>query len=258
MCDCGSVNSKDLHSMQVPFWDNICIDMFKRVNNSKAVFTTYPKAVRFENNWRPPVPVSTDNVVIIPQSKMMSGNHMFKHGRGIDSHNPGKSVISAFFAAGFSFQAGQRIVDVPSDPYLPYLFDGEEISMGVRMWTHGYDIYSPDRDIMYHIYEKKMKKGEKRHLFWELSIKDKYRKKAEYRILYLLKLFDKYVPHLTKYDIDLREMDKYGLGIERSIETFWKWIGMDWGKLETQNLRMKILNQELKRIPTYSELEMVE
>merc|ERR1712228_349823 len=247
----------DAHSRFVPYWDNICIDMFRRLNNSKAVFTTYPKAVEYDHDWTPPVPRSTDNVVVIPGSKMISNNHMFKHERGNDSPNPGKSVVAPFFAAGFSFQSGQRIVDVPSDPYLPYLFDGEEISQGIRMWTHGYDMVVPDRDIIYHIYSMKMKKGETRHLFFELSIKDKYRKKAEYRILYLLKLFDKYCPHLTKYDVDLREMDKYSLGIERSIETFWKWVGMDWGKLETANLRMKILKEELKRIPTYSELEMI-
>ncbi len=108
---------------------------------------------------------------------------------------------------------GQRIKDVPSDPYLPYLFDGEEISMGVRLWTHGWDMFVPDRDIVYHIYSMKMEKGsEKRHLFWELSIKDKYRKYAEFRILKLLKLFEMYVPNLTQYSIDLREFDKYALG----------------------------------------------
>eukprot|EP01084_Bolivina_argentea_P300688 518558_1 len=244
----------DAHSRMVPYWDNICIDMFVRTNNIRAVFTTYPKAVRFDNNWKPPVPQSNHDVVIIPQTKMLSHNFMFKHERGNDSPNPGKCVIAPFFAAGFSFQSGKRIIDVPSDPYLPYLFDGEEISMGIRMWTNGYDLYVPDRDIVYHIYSMKLRKGEKRHLFWELSPKEKYKKYAEFRILYLLKLFEKFKPNLTKYNIDLREMEKYNLGMERDINDFWKWIGMDFDKMESKHMRVRILKSELKRIPTISEL----
>eukprot|EP01083_Nonionella_stella_P133973 407522_1 len=243
----------DAHSRFVPYWDNICIDMFKRTGNEKAVLTTYPKAVIFENNWTPPVPRDVDDVIVIPQTRM-ANNHMFKHDRGNDSPNPGKSVLAPFFAAGFSFQSGQRVIDVPSDPYLPYLFDGEEISMGVRMWTSGYDIYVPDRDIVYHIYSMKLRKGESRHLFWELGPKERHRKYAEYRILHVLKLFDKYVPHLTTHSIDLREIDKYGLGTERDIDDFWKWIKMDWGALRSGHLRMQILQEKLERIPTYSEL----
>mgnify|MGYP001385833098 CR=1 FL=1 len=32
---------------------------------------------------------------------------------------------------------------MPYDGYLPMLFDGEEMSMGLRLWTHGYDLYAP-------------------------------------------------------------------------------------------------------------------
>ena len=34
---------------------------------------------------------------------------------------------------------------VPYDWHTPYIFDGEEISLGVRAWTWGYDLYQPDR-----------------------------------------------------------------------------------------------------------------
>ena len=61
-------------------------------------------------------------------------------------------VRVAFFAAGFSFARGHRITNVPYDYYTPYLFDGEETSLGVRAWTHGYDLIQPDRDIITHLY----------------------------------------------------------------------------------------------------------
>jgi Glycosyltransferase (GlcNAc) len=42
-----------------------------------------------------------------------------------------------FAAAGFLFYAGHILREVPFDPHLPYLFDGEEILYSARLWTHG-------------------------------------------------------------------------------------------------------------------------
>jgi len=47
-------------------------------------------------------------------------------------------TLSPYFAAGFVFSAGQFVRDVPYDPYLAMVFMGEEISVGVRGFTHGY------------------------------------------------------------------------------------------------------------------------
>ncbi len=70
----------------------------------------------------------------------------------------------------------------------------------------------------------------------------------------LLKLVEMYVPNLTEYSFDLREFDKYALGTERDLSDFWDWIGMDFDKGESRNLRMQILKVELERIPTKTEL----
>ena len=74
-------------------------------------------------------------------------------------------VRVAFFAAGFSFARGHRIINVPYDYYTPYVFDGEETSLGVRAWTHGYDLYQPDRDIISHLYIPSH--SELRPVFWD-------------------------------------------------------------------------------------------
>jgi len=38
------------------------------------------------------------------------------------------------------------------DPYLDNVFDGEEGSRGIRFFTHGYDVYTPDRVLVTHDY----------------------------------------------------------------------------------------------------------
>ena len=45
-----------------------------------------------------------------------------------------------------------RVKQVPYDAYLPMLFDGEEFSIGARMWTYGYDFYAPNIDCIFHQY----------------------------------------------------------------------------------------------------------
>ena len=36
---------------------------------------------------------------------------------------------------------------VPYDCCLPMLFQGEEISIGIRAWTFGYDLYAPHTSV---------------------------------------------------------------------------------------------------------------
>ena len=38
------------------------------------------------------------------------------------------------------------------DPHTPYIFDGEEFSRSMRYWTHGYDVYTPNRIYVVHDY----------------------------------------------------------------------------------------------------------
>ncbi|EKS6740516.1 glycosyltransferase [Enterobacter ludwigii] len=58
-----------------------------------------------------------------------------------------------YLAAGFIFADGHFITTVPNDPKI--FFMGEEISMAVRAWTHGYDIWSPNRILLWHYYMRK-------------------------------------------------------------------------------------------------------
>jgi len=57
------------------------------------------------------------------------------------------------WGAGMSFQKCHAELNVPYDPYLDNVFDGEETSRGIRFFTHGYDVYTPDKVLVTHDYE---------------------------------------------------------------------------------------------------------
>lgn len=40
----------------------------------------------------------------------------------------------------------------PADPHLHQLFYGEEVSKFARLWTRGYDVYTPYKNIAFHDY----------------------------------------------------------------------------------------------------------
>jgi hypothetical protein len=161
-------------------------------------------------------------------------------------HN--EAVRVAFFAAGFSFSRGHRILTVPYDYYTPYIFDGEETSMGVRAWTWGYDLYQPDRDIISHFYIQS--KSKFRPVFWdspEWSIQWPTQFASLVRIQKQLRIFDQllgtvsgtslmanpYHEESRLYLNEVGEGERYGVGTERAVEEYWRWAEIDlknnWG-----------------------------
>jgi hypothetical protein len=62
-------------------------------------------------------------------------------------------IPSRFYSAHFCFTIGQFVVEVPHDPN--YYFHGEEISIAVRAYTWGYDLFHPHKIIAWHEYTRK-------------------------------------------------------------------------------------------------------
>lgn len=145
-------------------------------------------------------------------------------------------ILTVFFAAGFSFQKGHRLKNVPYDPYSAFLFDGEEMSMAVRMWTHGYDFYSPNADVAYHLYSPNNNKI--RPVFWETEWKTKWKtaRESEYRINFIIGLSEKFHPHVPWTSIDLREYLRFGVGEQRKVSDFWKFARIDLDKYLSEDM----------------------
>lgn len=60
--------------------------------------------------------------------------------------------LTTTWGAGYSFSKCHAERRVPYDPHLDGIFDGEEFSKMVRLWTNGYDVYTPRRSHLVHDY----------------------------------------------------------------------------------------------------------
>lgn len=63
-----------------------------------------------------------------------------------------KPKLTTMWGAGLSFHRCHAELNVPVDPYTDQVFDGEEGSRAIRFFTHGYDVYTPDKVLVTHDY----------------------------------------------------------------------------------------------------------
>jgi hypothetical protein len=74
--------------------------------------------------------------------------------------------LQPFWAAGFSFSRGHFKLRVPYDAYQPMVFQGEEIAIGIRGFTYGYDYYAPRDSVVFHEYAERSSRRKKIPMFW--------------------------------------------------------------------------------------------
>ena len=70
-----------------------------------------------------------------------------------DWQNLTEPVTARFYSAHFCFTLGEFSKEVQHNPN--YYFHGEEISIAVRAYTHGYDLFHPHKVLIWHEYTRK-------------------------------------------------------------------------------------------------------
>jgi hypothetical protein len=119
-----------------------------------------------------------------------------------------------FISAGMLFAPGNIVQEVPYDPHI--YFSGEEISLAVRLWTHGWDIFQPSKVIAYHNYGKQPERP--RH--WEDQIDwTALSKESVRRLRYLLGTSDD--------GNGLADIGRFGLGTTRSLAEYEQCFQLD-------------------------------
>ncbi|MEO5364549.1 MAG: hypothetical protein H7838_13125, partial [Magnetococcus sp. DMHC-8] len=131
---------------------------------------------------------------------------------------PDRPAPTAFVGAGLVFAAAEMVREVPSDPHL--YFHGEEVSMALRLWTHGYDLFSPHRVILYHDYTDR---GRRRH--WsDHQDWPTLNRRSEARFRHLLA-----VQQTTDAEA-LRDLERYGLGDRRTLREYERFADVDFAR----------------------------
>mmetsp|Transcript_30039 Transcript_30039/g.72938 ORF Transcript_30039/g.72938 Transcript_30039/m.72938 type:complete len:601 (-) Transcript_30039:1364-3166(-) len=224
----------DAHVTFTTDWDNDIIDQMEATHNDMAVLTSYLTDV--QGSIDPVTGSSLRHTRPIMCNTYYEGGPQGMHLRhgSQPERTPtihGSPQLQPWWAAGYSFSRGHFVVNVPYDYLQPMIFQGEEMSIGIRGFTVGYDFYAPERSVCFHHYAALHKERNNVKHFWENG--DKYKgtgKKAMKRLLGIVHMN----PEVDRSEWDHAEEDRYGIGGVRTPEQFYKYFGIDVLNKKTQ------------------------
>jgi hypothetical protein len=136
-----------------------------------------------------------------------------------DWKNITEPLPARFYSAHFCFTLGQFAKEVQHNP--EYYFHGEEISIGVRAFTHGYDLFHPHKVLIWHEYTRKGRVKQ-----WDDD--PKWGDKNNISHLTNRKLFGMDGETQSGHD------GKYGFGTDRSLREYEKYAGILFSKRSVQ------------------------
>lgn len=230
----------DSHHRFVRNWDVKCkkmIDDLQKEGHKKPVLTAYvpsydpsnDPAERVKEVWRLDFDRFTPEGIIFMLPSMVENLEMYP-----------LPIPTRFFSAHFVFTYGQFIKDVPYDPNL--YFHGEEISMAVRAYTHGYDLFIPNEIVCWHEYTRK---GRVRH--WDENKKwEELNKKSLKRVKQLLGVDG----DIADYDFGI-----HGFGKERTLTDYEDYAGI---RFRDRAIQQYTLNRFDAPNPMYRTLDAFE
>lgn len=143
----------DSHHRFIKDWDTELISMIKQLKkkgHEKPLLTGYVSSFDPDNEpaGRVLEPWKMNFDRFIPEGAV------FFLPATIDDYKERTEPIPArFYSAHFCFTLGQFCKEVQHDP--EYYFHGEEISIAVRAYTWGYDLFHPHKTVVWHEYTRK-------------------------------------------------------------------------------------------------------
>ncbi|KAG2447380.1 hypothetical protein HYH02_007708 [Chlamydomonas schloesseri] len=209
----------DAHMTFAAGWDAELLRMVKAVPSKKPLITTYPASD--EDTTSTDVPVTC-------RASWMRGpgaeQGVLRFAAALEpAPAPGEFLPVPFAAGAFMFGPAAVLHEVPYDPGLSYLFHGEEELYSARLWTSGWDFYTPDMNVLYHNYARggshsaSTRYGNK---YWsDLASRPEYRDSRQES---LRKVADLMSGRYTAAD-----GAAYGMGAARPLGDWWAYAGLD-------------------------------
>jgi len=214
----------DSHSALIQDWDIQLIEMWIQTQNENAIISSQPLDISFLNKNN-----HANNPHLCQATVDESG--LIINLPPTISSNLEKPIISPLYSAAFSFGKCHAEQNVPNDPNLQMIFDGDEFSKQIRLWTHGYDVYTPSFPVVFHDYRGTMplikaQSGDINVLEWQRNgMTPEFRKslydKSVNRINVLL------LNQIASLEDDLIQLGKFGLGVKRNLQQFMQFSGIN-------------------------------
>lgn len=202
----------DSHHRFEPGWDTTLITMIRQLQakgHEKPLLTAY---IPSYNPEKDPEDRAKEPWWMTFDRFTPEGVVFFLPAAIPDWENLTEPIPSRFYSAHFAFSVGEFSLEVQHDP--SYYFHGEEITIAVRAFTQGYDLFHPHKIVAYHEYTRE---GRTKH--WDDSPNwNDTNIHTHQQVRKLLGIDnDSYFPGETV---------KYGLGNKRTLQEYERYAGI--------------------------------
>jgi hypothetical protein len=203
----------DSHMRFEADWDQKLIHMCAQAASPKSVISCYPPG------YTPPDKLETGYIFSMGAKEFDQDGILMMEGRAIKVEDaPAAPIPGVFCAAGFLFAPSALIREIPSDPNL--YFTGEEISLAVRLWTHGWNLFYPNMPIIYHDWDRKRRRTH----FNDCADWPALSRRSLNRVNHLLGAQESKDPDVT------RDLEEFGLGRERTLGEYQRYSGVNFAR----------------------------
>ncbi len=204
----------DSHSKFTKHWDTKCMNMIKEIKemklSDKPVISSYPSGIESYKE-------DDDSTIVTTMCRSYFTDRGMLSLHGAEYIDNPKYYETPYLASGFFFCESKFLEELPYDPKLDYVFIGEEIHHAIRFYTHGYNIYTPSKNIIYHEYTR----ADKPKIWTDKQYNDD---EAFEKIKIMIGLGGN--SKLLSEEMKA-SMKVYGMGNVRSIEDYYKFAGVD-------------------------------
>ena len=222
LCDEDFYLQIDCHSRFYSHWDEILLEEYDKASqfNNKAVISHYPINIRNMESEE-----HIDRIGQVNRYRHVDTDALKSHGSLV--RLPDKPLPSIGISAAMLFMKGSTKKQIAFDPYLHFgLHAAEQVLYGLRLWTHGYDIFCPTRHSLATEYDGARDRVPEEVKQVCAANRRDWPGKTWSKVKYLLQLDSIGQVDSVYYDDVADESFPYGMGNERSLLDYYRLAGL--------------------------------
>ena len=218
----------DSHHRFLQDWDEELIEMMQLTNSPKPIITSYAGMYRPINNEL----LNIEPYKMVASNFTSGGTILFRPHTIPDWETLTAPIPARFVSGHFFFTLGIHCEEYKYDPNI--YFAGDEISLSIRSYTLGYDLFHPHKTIIWHEYTRE---GRTKHWddftpannvekpWWEMDNDSKRR-----------------LRHMLQEEDNNIDLGEYGLGTVRTHRDYELYAGINFKNKRLHPSTLKGIN----------------
>jgi hypothetical protein len=228
----------DSHHRFLQDWDEELINMMNMVDSEKPIITSYAGMYRPSDNEL----LNIEPYKMVATNFTESGTIMFRPHAITNWETLDKPIPARFVSGHFFFTIGKHCEEYRYDPNI--YFAGDEISLSIRSYTLGYDLFHPHKTVVWHEYTREGRtkhwtdfnqenktKGVVEKQWWEMDNESKRR-----------------LRHMLQEEDNNIDLGVYGLGDVRTHTEYENYAGINFKRRKLHQETLKGTNPPINDV----------